>query len=60
MLYLDRCFGYGMAYVALSRCKSLEGLQIVGWKGGKESRSDPIVEEFYKSIKDKTLQNFQK
>lgn len=39
-----------MAYVALSRSKSREGLRIIGWKGGKEIRADPVVEEFYKSI----------
>jgi len=40
-----------MAYVALSRCKSLEGLQIIGWKGGREIQADPIVDEFYRSVK---------
>jgi ATP-dependent DNA helicase PIF1 len=48
---LNHCFGFGMAYVALSRSKSREGLQIVGWKGGKEIRADPVVEAFYKDIK---------
>jgi len=51
VLHLERCFGYGMAYVALSRCKSLEGLQIVGWKRGAEIRADPLVETFYASIR---------
>lgn len=54
VLDLSRCFGYGMAYVALSRCKSLEGLQIVGWKGGREISADPVVDEFYKSIQVKS------
>jgi len=40
-----------MAYVALSRCKSLEGLQIIGWKGGSEIQADPIVDGFYRSVK---------
>jgi ATP-dependent DNA helicase PIF1 len=51
MLDLGRCFGYGMAYVALSRCKSLEGLAIIGWKGGDEIKADPLVDEFYRSIR---------
>jgi len=50
VLDLGRCFGYGMAYVALSRCKSLEGLEISGWKGGKEIQADPVVAEFYGTI----------
>lgn len=50
ILNLEQCFGFGMAYVALSRCKSLDGLQIQGWKGGAEIKSDPVVVEFYKSI----------
>jgi ATP-dependent DNA helicase PIF1 len=50
---LNHCFGFGMAYVALSRSKSREGLRIVGWKGGKEIRADPVVTEFYKSIERK-------
>jgi len=52
---LDRCFGFGMAYVALSRCKGVEGLQIVGWRGGREIRADPVVERFYQSIQAQTL-----
>ena len=50
VLHLDQCFDYGQAYVALSRCKSLEGMQIMGWKGGREIRTDPVVQEFYASI----------
>jgi ATP-dependent DNA helicase PIF1 len=50
-LHLEKCFGFGMAYVALSRCKGLTGLQIVGWKGGKGICADPVVDEFYRSIR---------
>ena len=55
VLDLTKCFGPGMAYVALSRCRSLEGLQIVGWKGGEEIKADPVVTEFYESIKKKMV-----
>jgi ATP-dependent DNA helicase PIF1 len=51
VLHLDGCFAFGMAYVALSRCKSLDGLQIVGWKDGMGICADPVVENFYKSIR---------
>lgn len=55
VLHLERCFDPGQAYVALSRCKSLEGMQIVGWKGGAEIRADPVVQQFYASIKNTTM-----
>jgi ATP-dependent DNA helicase PIF1 len=57
VLDLSGCFGFGMAYVALSRCKSLEGLQIIGWRGGDEIKADPVVVEFYKSIKAMQVQH---
>ena len=51
VLHLDGCFGFGMVYVALSRCKSLEGLHIAEWKRGLQLiRADPVVRDFYKSI----------
>jgi ATP-dependent DNA helicase PIF1 len=48
-IYLDRCFGYGMAYVALSRAKNLKGLRIIGWNPMK-IQADPIIQSFYKEI----------
>ena len=54
-LHLDGCFGYGMAYVALSRCKNIDGLEIAEWKGGKEIRADPVVTKFYEGIRLHTM-----
>ena len=47
---LERCFGYGMAYVALSRAKTLEGLQIRGWNPRK-IMVDPKINRFYEDIR---------
>lgn len=42
-------FEHGQAYVALSRARSLEGLQIMGWKSSRV-QCHPSVKEFYKSL----------
>lgn len=46
---LGSVFGFAMGYVAISRCRSLAGLQILGLK--KNSfKADPQVTEFYAQI----------
>ena len=39
------------AYVALSRCSSLEGLRVLGFSKGK-IRADPRVVQFHRDIGD--------
>lgn len=47
IVHLEQCFGFGMAYVALSRCESIDGLEIRGWREGTGIRADPVVQAFY-------------
>ncbi|WAQ87457.1 hypothetical protein PtA15_8A361 [Puccinia triticina] len=42
-------FEHGQAYVALSRARSLDGLQITGWKSTRV-QCHPSVKAFYKSL----------
>ncbi|KAI5661998.1 hypothetical protein M9H77_21321 [Catharanthus roseus] len=44
---LRRAFGYGMVYVALSRVKTLDGLDLIGFSKSK-IKAHPKVLQFYK------------
>lgn len=49
MVDLARVFVPGQAYVALSRARSMEGLQVLNFDPGKV-RADEKVKEFYQSL----------
>lgn len=49
---IDRCFANGQAYVALSRCASLEGLHLKRKISGASIRVDKCVLDFYNTQKE--------
>jgi ATP-dependent DNA helicase PIF1 len=54
---LKGCFTAGQAYVALSRAKSMLGLQIKGFNPSAV-RTNPLVREFYTALENNTIPDF--
>jgi len=54
---LQGCFTAGQAYVALSRARSMAGLQIRNYSP-KHVMINPLVDEFYKALKKDTVSDF--
>ncbi|RME61873.1 MAG: hypothetical protein D6780_00855 [Candidatus Dadabacteria bacterium] len=50
-------FAPGQAYTALSRCKSLSGIFLKRPLKLKDIKQDPVVKEFYRKIRGKSLRN---
>lgn len=48
---LAKCFAYGQAYVALSRAKSLDGLNLERWPGRECVRMHPTVREWEMGVR---------
>ncbi|KAH7288289.1 hypothetical protein KP509_31G020600 [Ceratopteris richardii] len=51
---LSKAFGYGMAYVALSRVKDLEGLQLIGFDPSL-IEAHPDVSDFYDQLTQESM-----
>ena len=54
---LQGCFTSGQAYVALSRARSMQGLQIKNFSS-KNVTADPLVEAFYDALDRHDMRNF--
>ena len=54
---LQGCFTSGQAYVALSRARSMQGLQIRNFSS-KHVTADPLVEAFYDALDRDDMRNF--
>ncbi len=53
VLNLGEAFTYGQVYVALSRCKSLEGITLLSHISKQSVKADPAIKEFMNSIEEK-------
>ena len=51
VLNLRKCFAEGQAYVALSRCRSLEGIQLSSLVDRKAIKINKIVEDFLEKMR---------
>ncbi|CAJ1927318.1 unnamed protein product [Cylindrotheca closterium] len=54
---LKGCFATGQSYVALSRAKSMDGLEIRNFDA-KQVCSDPLVKAFYEAMDQDTMDDF--
>lgn len=48
-MFIDRVFEYGQAYVAISRCTTLAGLQVFNFDVARIKVHEKVV-EFYRAL----------